>query len=221
LNSALFAQIVLYGLAAAVAAPVAAVVSAVILSKSKRPIAGALVFTAGALLLDVVIVVIVLASGAFDSGGDAGAYLDVALGVLFAAFGVLAIFQKESPEKDVARRARVDSIAAAKLAKLFAAGIAVQVINFDALAVMAGGLKEVVQADLDGGAEVVAILFLLALMLIPYYVPAVMCAVAPQRAGKMLSEMTEWIVSNSRMVEIVTGLAFGALFLWKGLAVLL
>lgn len=93
-------------------------------------------------------------------------------------------------------------------------------INFDAVAVMGGGLKEIVQADLREGEEVGATLFLLALMLIPYYVPAVMYAVAPQRAGKMLNEMTEWIVSNSRLVENVTGLAFGALFLWKGLAVL-
>jgi len=221
MDSSLLAQLILYGLAAAVAAPVGAVVSAVILSKSKRPIAGVLVFTAGALLLDVVIVVIVLASGAFGGGGDAGAYLDVLLGVLFALLGVLAVFQKESPEKEAARRARVDSIAVAKLAMLFVAGIAVQVINFDAIAVMGGGLKEIVEANLGGGEEVGATVFLLALMLIPYYVPAVMYALAPQRAGKMLTAMTEWIVSNSRRVEIVTGLAFGVLFLWKGLAVLL
>ena len=87
MDSALLAQLVFYGLAAAVAAPVAAAVSAVILSKSNRAVVGALVFTAGALLLDVVIVVVVLASGAFDDGGDAGAYLDVLLGVLFALPG--------------------------------------------------------------------------------------------------------------------------------------
>jgi hypothetical protein len=221
MDSALLAQLVFYGLAAAVAAPVAAAVSAVILSKSNRAVVGALVFTAGALLLDVVIVVLVLASGAFDDGGDAGAYLDVLLGVLFALLGVFAMFQTEDPEKEAARQARVDSIAVAKLGMLFVAGIAVQVINFDAIAVMSGGLKEIAQADMGTGDEAVATLFLLTLMLIPYYVPAAMYGISPQRAGKLLSGMTEWIVSNSRLVEIVTGLVFGALFLWKGLAVLI
>jgi len=51
MDSALLAQLVFYGLAAAVAAPVAAAVSAVILSKSNCASVGALVFTAGALLL--------------------------------------------------------------------------------------------------------------------------------------------------------------------------
>jgi len=220
MDSGLLAQLILYGLAAAVAAPVAAVVSALILSKSTRPITSALVFTAGALFLDLVLVFVVFASGAFDDGGDAGAYLDVGLGLIFAVFGVLAIFQQESPEKDAARRARADSIATAKLATLFVAGIAVQVINFDAIAVMGGGLKEIAQANLETGETAVATLFLLALMLIPYYAPAVVYALVPGRAGKLLGGMTEWIMSNSRRVEIVTGLAFGVLFLWKGLAVL-
>jgi Sap, sulfolipid-1-addressing protein len=220
MDSALVAQLILYGLAAAVAAPVAAVVSALILSKSTRPITSALVFTAGAVFLDLVLVFVVFASGAFDDGGDAGAYLDVGLGLIFAVFGGLAIFQKESPEKDAARRARADSIATAKLATLFVAGIAVQVINFDAIAVMGGGLKEIAQANIDTGETAIATLFLLALMLIPYYAPAVVYALVPQRAGKLLGGMTEWIMGNSRRVEIVTGLAFGVLFLWKGLAVL-
>jgi len=220
MDSALLAQLILYGLAAAVAAPVAAVVSALILSKSTRPITSALVFTAGAVVLDLVIVFAILASGAFDDGGDAGAYLDVGLGLIFAVFGMLAIFQKESPAKDAARRARADSIASAKLATLFVAGIAVQVINFDAIAVMGGGLKEIAQANLETGETAVATLFLLALMLIPYYAPAVVYALVPGRAGKLLGGMTEWIMSNSRRVEIVTGLAFGVLFLSKGLAVL-
>ena len=37
----------------------------------------------------------------------------------------------------------------------------------------------------------------------------------------MLGRLTEWIMANSRMIEIVVGLGFGAYFLVKGLAVLL
>ena len=33
--------------------------------------------------------------------------------------------------------------------------------------------------------------------------------------------MSGWLLDHSRMLEIVVGLGFGVLFLWKGLAVLL
>ena len=216
----LLAQVAVYGLAAAAAAPVAAVVSALILGKSTRPLLSAWTFTAGAATLDIAFAVIVLASGAFDDGGDAGAIVDVLLGVLFAAIGLLAVFQAESPEKDAARRKHAEQIATAKLATLFAAGIAVQVINFDAIAVFGGALKEIAEADVTTGQEVFATLFGLAIMLSVYYVPALIYALFPERAGTLLSRMTEWIMRNSRRLEIVVGLGFGAYFLVKGLVVL-
>lgn len=38
----------------------------------------------------------------------------------------------------------------------------------------------------------------------------------PERAARLLGRMSEWIMANGRMLEI----AFGALFLRKGLTVL-
>ncbi len=216
----LLVQVAIYGLAAALAAPVAIVVTAMILGKSKRPLASAWLFVAGAASLDFVLSALFIASGAFDSGGDAGAYVDVGLGVLFAATGVVAVFGTESPEKDAARQARADQIATAPLAKLFVAGIAVQVINFDAIAVFGGALKEIAEADITTGQEVVATLFGLAVMLSVYYAPAVLYMVTPERSGPILTRMTDWIMGNLKMIEIVVGFGFGALFLAKGLAVL-
>ena len=42
-----------------------------------------------------------------------------------------------------------------------------------------------------------------------------------ERAVPLLTRMTEWIMANSRMLEIVVGLGFGVCFLAKGFAVLL
>ena len=42
----------------------------------------------------------------------------------------------------------------------------------------------------------------------------------PERAVPVLGRLTEWIMTNSRMIEIVIGLGFGAVFLVKGLVVL-
>jgi threonine/homoserine/homoserine lactone efflux protein len=218
--ASLLVQVAFYGIAAAIAAPVAAVVTSLILDKSKRPVASAWIFTAGAAFLDVAFAVVLLASGAFDNGGDAGAYVDVGLGVLFAMLGILALFEKQDPQKDEAKRQRVEGLASAKLTRLFATGIIVQVINFDAIAVFGGALKEIAQADVTTREEIFATLFGLALMLSVYYGPAVLYSVVPERAGPILRGMTEWILRNSRMVEIVIGLGFGAMFLYKGLSVL-
>ena len=213
----LYAQLILYGLAAAAAAPIAAVVCAFVLGKSTRPLPSAAAFVLGALALDALVtVVIVVALGRADASTDIGAYIDLALGAIFLILGVVAIFQRETPEGEAKQRARVEKLASAGPKTLLTAGFAVQVINFDAIAVMAGGLKEIVLGGTAGIAALVAILFLLGLMLLPYYAPAVFYAIRPTAAKPALVKMTDWIVANSRMLEIVTGLGFGIIFAIKG-----
>jgi hypothetical protein len=74
-------QVAVYGLAAAFAAPIGAVVSALILGKSRRPVVGAWTFVAGAAFLDAVFAAVILAADLFEDGGDAGAIVDVGLGM--------------------------------------------------------------------------------------------------------------------------------------------
>ena len=219
----LFTQLLLYGGAAAFAAPAAAVVTAFVLGKSARPLTSAAAFVAGAAFLDVVVTIVLLLvfGSSLQEGGDLGAYVDLGLGVIFLVIGVLAIFQHDSPEKDDAQRARVQRLATAGVATMATAGIVVQIINVDAIAVMAGGLKEIVEASIGGVGGAIAVLFLLALMLIPYYAPALVFAASLGRARPLLERMTDWIVAHSRVLEIGTGLGFGALFLVKGLLDLL
>lgn len=217
----LLLQVTLYGLAAALAAPIALVVTALILSKSKRPLLSAWTFVAGAFLLDLVISIAVFASGVFDTTSDLGAYVDVALGALFAGMGLIAVFSSDDPKKDAARAARADKIATAKLGTLFVAGVLVQVINFDAIAVFGGALKEIAMADVTTTQAVVATVYGLALMLSVYYLPALVYGFSPAKAANWLGPMTKWILANSRKLEIWVGLGFGAMFLYKGLAVLL
>jgi hypothetical protein len=220
----LLLQMALYGLAAAAAAPIAIVLSALILAQSKRPLASVWVFTAGAAFLDLLVIVIVLVVfGASDlgSGGDASAILDTSLGALFFLLGVMAVFSQESPEKDAAQRQRAQSVASSPLPRMFLMGILVQVINIDAMAVFGVGLKEIVVADVSTAEAVVALLFGLALMLVVYYGPAVFYSLFRARASALLGPMTEWIMGHARVLEIVTGLGLGAVFLWKGLTVLI
>jgi Sap, sulfolipid-1-addressing protein len=212
-----------YGLAAAAAAPIVAVVTALILAHSERPLLSAWVFTAGAAALDVVFAVALLvaanASGAFDGGGsDAGAIVDLVLGAIFLAIGIKAVFSRESPEDQASQRRRIERAAAGGLRGMLVTGVVAQVINIDAMTVFTGAIKEVAEADVSTLEAGVALAIALAVMLIPYYVPAILYAVSPQRSGALLRGMSDWLLGHSRMLEIVVGIGFGAIFLAKGIA---
>jgi Sap, sulfolipid-1-addressing protein len=212
-----------YGLAAAAAAPIVAVVTALILAHSERPLLSAWVFTAGAAALDVVFAVALLvaanSSGAFDGGGsDAGAIVDLVLGAIFLAIGIKAVFSRESPEDQASQRRRIERAAAGGLRGMLVTGVVAQVINIDAMTVFTGAIKEVAEADVSTLEAGVALAIALAVMLIPYYVPAILYAVSPQRSGALLRGMSDWLLGHSRMLEIVVGIGFGAIFLAKGIA---
>ena len=133
---ALLLQMVLYGAAAACAAPIAVVLSALILAQSKRPQASVWTLTGRAPpLLDIVmsVAVLVIYFETSAESGDAAAYLDIGLGAVFFAFGVTAIFSTETLEKDAAPRPRRAHRLGA-LPAMFVFGIVVQIINIDALA---------------------------------------------------------------------------------------
>lgn len=219
----LLVSLVPYGLAAAAAAPAAAVFAALVLSQAKRPVVAGWVFVAGAAGFDALFAVIVLAAlnavGA-DSTSDIGDWIDVILGILFLLLGLSAVFTKDSPEKDEKRRARATDLASSDLKKLVVVGIIVQIVNADALAVSAGGLKEITAADVSTLDAVLAVVFLYALVLVVYYLPVVMYAISPTRAAPLLKSFSEWLFGHSRPVEIVTGLALGGVFLVKGLIAL-
>lgn len=219
----LLVSLVPYGLAAAAAAPAAAVFAALVLSQAKRPVMAGWVFVAGAAGFDALFAVIVL--GIYDAMGvdttsDLGDWIDVALGALFLLIGLVALFSKDSPEKDEKRRARATELASSDLKKLVVVGVVVQLVNADALAVAAGGLKEIAIAEVSTAETLMATFFLFALVLVVYYLPVVLYGISPTWTAPRLEAFSEWLFGHSRPVEIVTGLVLGSVFLVKGLSAL-
>ena len=217
----LIVNVLPYGLAAALAAPIVAVVTAVILAESKRPILSAWVFTAGAAALvsaySVAFLAVVEVAGAFDGDSEAGATVDLALGAIFMALGLFAILSHPDPEKEAAQQERIRRIAAGGLGGMLVTGVVAQVVNVDALAVYTGALKEVAESGVSTVEGALAVLVALAVMLLPYYLPALIYSVSPERSGRALGRMSDWLLGHSRMLEIVVGLGFGVIFLVKGL----
>ena len=180
-----------YALGAMLAAPIVLVVSAVIVTKAKRPIASGVAFVSGAVFLDVVFAIIILiiaeAAGVDSGSGDLAAIVDTILGAVFVVLGVVAVFAKPSPEKEAAQRLRIEGFASAGFASLFKLGLAVQLINSDALVVYAAGLKEIPLAEPPPGigAVVVVLVVFLFIMLIPYHLPIVLQA---RRSSKLAKD---------------------------------
>ena len=203
------------------AAPAALVVTSLILSTSKTPSVSAWAFVAGALLLDVIIAALLYGlielTGA-NGSKDFALVLDLLLGGIFLYLGVSAFISHESPEEQRAKRERIERLTSGGILSLFVVGVAVQIINADALAMFAGGIKELALEKADPSAVVVAIIVSLLIMLLPYYLPAVLYWISPGRAKKILVPMNEWLVSHLRLLEIVVGLGFGIGFLSKGLS---
>ena len=198
-------------------------VTALILARSSRPLLSALLFTAGAAALDVIFTAGLFAaanaSGAFDeSGSTAGTIVDIVLGAVFLAIGVKALVTKESPEHQASQRERIERVATGGLRTMLLSGVAAQVVNVDAMTVFTGAIKEAAEASVSSLEAAVALAVGLAVMLIPYYVPALLYAISPERSGVALRRMSDWLLGHSRALEIVVGLGFGAAFLAKGIA---
>jgi threonine/homoserine/homoserine lactone efflux protein len=223
----LFNSMLPYALGAMAAAPIVLVVSAVIVTKAKRPVASGLAFVSGAVFLDVVFAIIILiiaeAAGVDSGSGDLGAIVDTVLGALFVILGLVAVFSKPSPEKEAAQRLRVEGFASANFASLFKIGLAVQLINSDALVVYAAGIKEIPLAEPPPGigAVVAVLIVFLFIMLIPYHLPIILQVFAPQSSQRILGGMSDWLLARTRLIEIIVGLGLGGIFLYKGLSALL
>ena len=124
---------------------------------------------AGAAFLDVVFAVVILWADVFEDGGNAGAIVDVGLGVLFTAMGVRAVFQAGLQNRRATRPRREDRHREAR-ERLRRRGF-VQVINLDSIAVFGGALKDIGEANITTGKRCSPRVGL-AIMLSVYDVPA-------------------------------------------------
>jgi cytochrome c biogenesis protein CcdA len=219
-----FAQMAGYGLAAAGAAPLALVISCLILAQSKRPILSVWIFSAGAAVLAIAVLVIVaIVFGESDSAvrHDLSAILGILLGAIFLVLGVIPIFQHETPERETKRQQQAANVASSAPPRMFLMGALLQVINFDAIAVFGVGVKQVAVADVSTGRAAAAFVVGLALMLVFYYGPAIIYVLVRARAEPALRAMSQWLIRHARPLEIVAGIVIGAFFLWHGIADLL
>jgi hypothetical protein len=113
----------------------------------------------------------------------------------------------------------IQKAAGGSVLALFVTGMVTQIIDIDALGIFGVGLKEILIDSVPVWQAVVAVAFMLAIMLVPYYAPAVYFAIRRQRASEGLGRISDWVMRHLRPLEIGAGLLIGLPFLFKGLAI--
>jgi threonine/homoserine/homoserine lactone efflux protein len=213
--------------AAMLAAPLVLVVSILIMSTASRPMRNTLLFVAGAAVLDVCLAFLFLTLygdvGLSSSSINYGAWIDTVVGVALLVFGIRAGLARRTPADSEAEDARFDKIARSNAKGLLLAGLAAQIINIDALVIMAGGMKEIALTNpLPTQLEIaLAVLIFVYVMLVPYHLPVELRLVAPGRATAFMTGASGFLTRHAPILETVTGVVLGLLFLLKGLRALL
>jgi threonine/homoserine/homoserine lactone efflux protein len=216
-----------YAVAAMLAAPLVPVLSAIIMDRARRPIPSTFFFILGALLLDVPLAAAIVVGVGFvetETGSKIiSAWLDVAFGAAFMFLGVKAALERDTEAQHTMQRARAERIAQATPLGLIGAGILVQLFNADALIVMAEGMKGIddLTPPPPAASEVATVVIFLFIMLVPYHLPIDVYLLWPRRAATIMRPITDWLFRHFRILEVVVGFGFGAIFLLKGGATLI
>lgn len=213
--------------AAMLAAPLVLVVSILIMSTARQPIRSTLLFVAGATILDLFLAVAILTLYG-DIGISAGtvnvsAWIDAVVGVALLVFGIRAGLARRSPADADVEGERMKQIATANTKGLLLAGVAAQLINIDVLAIMAGGMKEIATTSPPPNQLEIAltVCIFLYIMLIPYHLPIELRLVAPRTAGAFMGRTSGFLMRHAHILETVTGVILGLVFLLKGVRALL
>ena len=97
-------------------------------------------------------------------------------------------------------------------------GTLMTITNFSSLPLYLSGLKDIVTANIGIADGIVVLAVFVLFIEVALIVPIASYALAPRRAGVVLSTILRWIEKNSRLVSICVFVVFGGLLLVKGIA---
>lgn len=175
-----------------------------------------------AFFLGAIITVIILALvGSFLGGGgaDAGikaihpsASMDLVLGVLFIAFGVMSGRPSKEKGPMVNKEGKKPG-----LVKWFVIGFLTNILNFDAVLLNITAVKEVFQSGIAFGQEIAVTLLCDLFFLLPVLVPLSVYLVYPQKAKKLLAPLGGLMKKYGNYLAMAIFFVFGAYLLMRGM----
>lgn len=211
----------------------AAVVACLLLLGSSHPLRNVAALAGPFLVAYGVVAVAAVAVGrAADAGSEDPStirgWISVVVGVLFLAAGAVSWFRpvrrSVSPRSrgamghaDAAEPRWVSMLRDPSVPLVLGAGLLLAVVNPN-MAILISGLGIVVTADVTLGVQAVGVALLLAASMIDFVVPTLVFVLAGERGRGWLRSATGWLLGHNRVIGIVVLLAFGVLFVGRGLA---
>jgi hypothetical protein len=192
-----------------------------LLSTNRKPLATAIAFLIGS---GAALVAVGVFSLAFFGGGgseDANRPSDVknTIDAMFGSFFLILAFKLwlKMPDPNAPPPSWAAKIGSIGRGKALLLGTMMTTTNFSSLPLYLSGLKDIVTANIGIAAGIVVLALFVLFIEVALLVPIVSYALAPRRAGVVLSAILRWIEKNNRLVSIFVFVVFGGLLLVKGI----
>lgn len=212
----------------------AAVVACLLLLGSSHPYRNVVALAVPFLAVYGVLSVAALAAGraadaASDDPSTTRGWMSIVVGVIFLAVAVMSWLRPRLQSAAGAASARathradteepvwVSRLRDPSVGLVLAAGLLLAVVNPN-VAILVSGLGIVVTADVRLSAQISGIVLLLAASMIDFVVPLLVFVLAGERGRGWLRTATGWLLAHNHVISIVVLLAFGVLFVGRGLA---
>ncbi len=195
----------------------------VTLLMSERGVAKAIAFGGGLIGVLAVIGVFTL-SRSSDSDASSSTQSTV-VGTIIAALGVLLVLMAvklivNAPDPDAPPPKFMTSLTTISAGRAAGFGAILALINFKQLGIFIGGVAEIVEAEVSGTQQWIALIVLLVVLQLGVIAPIVVYVVARDWATRQLVRFQEWLARHNRAIGIVLGLVIGILFIVEGVSII-
>jgi cytochrome c biogenesis protein CcdA len=214
----LYRDLLWIGLLAMLAGPLIPGVVAYVMSLNRRPLLAGVAFALGAAAIALLFSMLAIAILATTTtSGKAQYTLFIVMGLVLLFFGLKAWLTPPADEERAAA-GRLQRLAEGGVGAVLLLGAITQIVNSDALIVLLPGLDAIASAGIGRAQQALAMGFLVAVLLLPVWLPVGATAIAPKPTMRRLSALGTWLRRHERAVNVLAGVGIGGLFLLRGVA---
>jgi threonine/homoserine/homoserine lactone efflux protein len=144
-------------------------------------------------------------------------WLDVALGVVLLYLGGRNLAKKPDPNAP-AKTVKQRGGANAGPAKFLLLGCIVMATDFSSIVLFIPGIRDVSVASVDLLEKVLAGSILYIAVLAPALIPWLATIISPEKAGRTMVTIHDWLKAHTQAINIALCFIFGAFLIYKGLS---
>lgn len=141
-------------------------------------------------------------------------WLDIGLGVLLLLLGIRGLLKKpdpNAPAKTAKPRGQGGPL------RYIVVGFFVMGTDFSSLVLFIPGIRDTILAPVDLLGKIIAGAILFFGVMAPAIVPLLATIISPDRAGRTMTKINDWLTTHSRIISTTLAFVFGVYLVVKGL----